>query len=167
MSQHCLLCLAWTTCPKPGGVTPKQFKNSTMANGLFHSKPCPCVMWVIQLTVSNINQFIHQYAAFSQSMLFLIQFFFAFMISHFSVHFDSSLIFLRNCGTYKRDKFVIHFWILTKAITLLVDSFGEWPKCPCWLQLVWSGQSTSTYLQWLQRHQQYWKCRTDQHLMKF
>ena len=36
VSQHCLLCRAWTACPKSGEVTPKRFQNSTVANGLFH-----------------------------------------------------------------------------------------------------------------------------------
>ena len=34
MSQHCLLCRAWTSCPKSGEVTPKRFTNSTVANCL-------------------------------------------------------------------------------------------------------------------------------------
>ena len=37
MSQHCLLCQAWTSCPKSGDVTPKRFKNSTMANSLLNT----------------------------------------------------------------------------------------------------------------------------------
>ena len=32
MSQHCLLSQAWTACQKSGEVTPKRFKNSTVAN---------------------------------------------------------------------------------------------------------------------------------------
>ena len=34
MSQHCLMCQAWTACSISGEVTPKRFKNST----------CICVM---------------------------------------------------------------------------------------------------------------------------
>ena len=34
MSQHCLLCWAWTACLKPGQVTPNWFKNSNLANSL-------------------------------------------------------------------------------------------------------------------------------------
>ena len=51
MSQQCLLCWARTSCPKSGEVTPKRFKNSTVANGLLCCFMAQCVLALVLVVV--------------------------------------------------------------------------------------------------------------------
>ena len=63
MSQHCLLCRAWTACPKPGEVTPKRFKNSIVVKEAVW-RPTGIKITELQLCgdkISNYVQMISNY----------------------------------------------------------------------------------------------------------